>query len=360
MMFTSILLAESVPVVHLIDRGGNGGGGCFETATASGAAIPDNTPAGVCWDLNLGSAGATVVDVSVDVAATHTWIGDLEFWLNSPDSSQLFMMDRTGYAGQVPGCCGDSSDLIASAVISFADGNTYNAETMGGTILGAEFVCQTDGQCDFFPNPDGAPGLANFAGFAGENVNGTWQFCAGDNWDGDTGGVTSVTLNVTCAGGGSPALVSTKTVGTDPSVCATTSSITIPAGGGGTDVTYCYYMTNTGDVTFTNHTVDDDQLGTVLGPDFPAAVGPSNSAWFTVTTLVTGSVTNVADWTATSNGAFTTTASSTAVVTQGAPTDVSLSSFGSDQTTLTPIWLASILAIILGFGFVLRRKMAGE
>ncbi|NIT61845.1 MAG: hypothetical protein GWN00_38290, partial [Aliifodinibius sp.] len=108
MVFAGTLLAESGPVVHLIERG-SGGGGCFETATASGGSIPDNVPSGACWDATMGGAGSTVLDVSVDVAATHTWIGDLEFWLNSPDGSTIYMLDRPGYAGQAPGCCGDSS-----------------------------------------------------------------------------------------------------------------------------------------------------------------------------------------------------------------------------------------------------------
>jgi subtilisin-like proprotein convertase family protein len=311
-------------------------------------------PAGVCFSATTSEpANATINDVTVDVAATHSWIGDLAFTINSPDATPLTLMDRPGHPVVNAGF-GDNDDLTASAPISFTDASANPAEDMGdGSTATNIVVCQGDGICDYAPD-------AALSTLAGENANGTWEFCVSDNAAGDTGTISSFTFNIACTGGGSPSLTFTKTVGTDPSECATTSNITIPAGGGGTDVTYCYYMTNTGDVTFTNHTVDDDQLGTVLGLGFPASVGPGSSAFFTVTTLVTGSVTNVADWTATSNGAFTTTASSTAVVTQGAPTDVSLSSFGSDQTTLTPIWLVSILAIILGFGFVLRRKMAGE
>jgi hypothetical protein len=68
---------------------------------------------------------------------------------------------------------------------------------------------------------------------------------------------------------------------------------------------------------------------------------------------------NSATWTATdAAGGNAASASDSATVTRGAPTDVSLSSFGSGKAALSPLWLAALLAIILGFGFVLRRKMA--
>ncbi|MFZ0547434.1 MAG: hypothetical protein WAM60_18455, partial [Candidatus Promineifilaceae bacterium] len=198
---------------------------------------------------------------------------------------------------------------------------------------------------------------------AGENANGTWNFCVSDNAGSDTGTITSFTVNIACdvTNPPAPSLAFTKTVGTDANACATTDSITIPAGQGGTDVTYCYYMTNTGNVTASLHTVTDDQLGTVLGPGFPATVGPGNSAWFTVTTLITQTTVNSATWTTTdAQGGNAASASDSATVTRGAPTDVSLSSFGSDSSALSPMWLAALLVVILGFGFVLRRKMVRE
>jgi subtilisin-like proprotein convertase family protein len=362
MAFTSVLLAESTPVVHLIEgNNGNGGGSCV--GTGQGTAIPDNDPVGVCFQVNVaGPAGSVVNDVTVNVAANHSWIGDLEFWVNSPDGSYLAALDRPGYAGQVyPGCCGDSSDLSASSPIAFYDSSANDAELMGAGG-GANVVCQTNGICDYFPNPDGAVGsLANFAGFAGETAVGTWEFCAADNADGDTGDVGAITIDVSCSSPSAPAIVLTKTVGLDSNVCATTDSIEIPAGGGGTDVTYCYYMTNTGNITADLHTVVDDQLGTLLGPGFPATVGPGGSAWFTVTTLITQTTVNSATWSTTdAAGGNPASADDSATVTRGAPTDVSLSSFGSDQAALSPVWLVSLLAIILGFGFVLRRKMANN
>lgn len=164
-----------------------------------------------------------------------------------------------------------------------------------------------------------------------------------------------------CEPAGQPAIEMTKTVGIDPSACATTNSITVPAGGGGTDVFYCYTATNTGDVTLDLHTVVDDQLGTVLGPGAAQTLTPTASYWFTATALITQTTVNSATWSATdATGGNGVSASDTATVTQDAPTDVSLSSFNSDEAVLSPIWLATLLLIIAGFGLVLRRKLVSE
>ena len=67
-----------------------------------------------------------------------------------------------------------------------------------------------------------------------------------------------------------PAITLDKTVGTDPNVCATTDEITLPAGGD--DVTYCYEVTNTGDVTLERHDLVDSELGALL-EQLPLLVG---------------------------------------------------------------------------------------
>jgi hypothetical protein len=85
----------------------------------------------------------------------------------------------------------------------------------------------------------------------------------------------------------------TKTVGTDPALCASSQSITLPVGGG--DVTYCYRVTNIGDVTLTRHTLTDDQLGTVLS-NFNYSLTPGASAFLTQTTEITVTTVNSATW----------------------------------------------------------------
>lgn len=75
-------------------------------------------------------------------------------------------------------------------------------------------------------------------------------------------------------------------------------------------VTYCYIALNTGTVTFTNHTVVDEQLG-VLANDLAYELTPAGTdnaaAYFSVSRLLTTTVTSKATWTAKNN---TTTASS--------------------------------------------------
>lgn len=86
----------------------------------------------------------------------------------------------------------------------------------------------------------------------------------------------------------------TKTVGLDPDVCAATDTISVLSA---TDVTYCYAVTNTGDVTLTLHNVVDDQLGSLLS-NFPLSLGPGQNVWLTATTNITQTTANVATWTA--------------------------------------------------------------
>jgi hypothetical protein len=85
-----------------------------------------------------------------------------------------------------------------------------------------------------------------------------------------------------------------KTVGTDPAVCAVGDEIAVASG---TDVTYCYTVFNTGDITLDFHTVDDDQLGNLL-LDFPFSLSPGAGAFFTATTNITETTTNTASWAA--------------------------------------------------------------
>lgn len=105
-----------------------------------------------------------------------------------------------------------------------------------------------------------------------------------------------------------------KTVGTDPNVCASTDSVSLPFGGG--NVTYCYTIQNTGNITLTGHTLADSELGVILN-NFPYALGIGNSAFLTVTTNITQTTVNTATWTAVLTGAPVTVSASdsnTAVV----------------------------------------------
>lgn len=111
-----------------------------------------------------------------------------------------------------------------------------------------------------------------------------------------------------------PAISLEKTVGTDPNVCATTSTLNIDAE---TDVTYCYEVTNTGTVTLTLHDLDDSELGNLL-TDFPYILAPGASAFLTQTATISSTTVNTATWTAANEGPTdVVTATATATVTFG-------------------------------------------
>ena len=89
-----------------------------------------------------------------------------------------------------------------------------------------------------------------------------------------------------------PAIVLTKTVGTDATVCATTDDITVPAN---TNVTYCYTVENTGNVSFNTHDLNDSELGTILN-NFFYNLAPGASAFITATTNIAVTTVNTATW----------------------------------------------------------------
>lgn len=101
-----------------------------------------------------------------------------------------------------------------------------------------------------------------------------------------------------------------KTVGGESGICATTQAITVTQG---TQVTYCYQVTNTGNLTLTTHSLVDSHLGTIL-TGFPFTLSPGASAFLTQTAIITVTTLNTATWTALTTGGITATSTSTATV----------------------------------------------
>jgi len=162
------------------------------------------------------------------------------------------------------------------------------------------------------------------------------------------------TATVTVIPPPAPSIMVTKTVGTDPNTCATTDSLVIDPPN--MDVTYCYTVQNTGNITLTTHDVVDDQLGALLTA-FPVDLAPGGSFLFTTTTNITQSVTNVVTWTASIVGGPSVSDTDTAIVTEQ-PTDVSLTGFDQSPTAFATLWLAAIVAAVAGLGLMIRRKRA--
>jgi hypothetical protein len=107
-----------------------------------------------------------------------------------------------------------------------------------------------------------------------------------------------------------PSLVLTKTVGLDPNTCATTTQLSLDAPA---PVTYCYQVVNTGPIALTEHNLIDDQLGPIL-TSFSYSLIPSASVFLTQTVPVTDTVTNTAEWSATTPGGLPASASASATV----------------------------------------------
>jgi uncharacterized repeat protein (TIGR01451 family) len=90
-----------------------------------------------------------------------------------------------------------------------------------------------------------------------------------------------------------------KTVGLDANTCAESDTAYAAPG---SQVTYCYTVENTGNVTLTMHTLEDSQLGTLL-LDHPYELAPGSTYSFTQIQVVTATVVNTATWTAYDMGA---------------------------------------------------------
>ncbi|MCL4858112.1 MAG: MSCRAMM family adhesin SdrC [Caldilineaceae bacterium] len=96
-----------------------------------------------------------------------------------------------------------------------------------------------------------------------------------------------------------PAIVITASVGLNPHQCATSTAVTVTAG---VEVTFCYLVANTGDVTFTDHHIVDPALGLdfLLPDEWLTPVDGVQSAFFlTVAKELTTSALHHVTWTAT-------------------------------------------------------------
>src|SRR5690606_12013862 len=85
-----------------------------------------------------------------------------------------------------------------------------------------------------------------------------------------------------------------KTVGTDPAGCASSDNISVPVG---TEVVYCYTVTNTGNVTLTMNDLTDSELGDLLTGHAHELL-PGASFYITATATIQEDTTNTATWTA--------------------------------------------------------------
>jgi len=150
--------------------------------------IPSAMPAGICVPIAVQSAG-TVATVSVQLALTHTWLGDLTVWLVDPGGLSLTLINRPGLATWL---YGSSADLTSAWPVTVSDTALLSTSAMGDLLGDSDMVCQDTGICVFRP-----PGSA-LASFVGRPVGGQWQVCASDALPGDDGTLARVALDLTC------------------------------------------------------------------------------------------------------------------------------------------------------------------
>ncbi|MEO6061781.1 MAG: proprotein convertase P-domain-containing protein [Thermoflexales bacterium] len=188
--------------------------------------IPDDSTVGVCANFPAISEG-TVQSVSLSIAADHTWVGDLKFSLVSPSGVTLTVLNQPNGGLSL-------MNLASSSPITFADGMTTSAEAMGAAGSSNDVVCQSDGLCLYSPAPDGAGGLASFAGYISNPSTGVWHLCAYDLATGDIGILVRASLIVsrtyTCAAPtvtptptSTPASTSTPTATPTPTLTPTST-----------------------------------------------------------------------------------------------------------------------------------------
>jgi len=102
------------------------------TSSDVAVAIPDgsNSPdACQTIDFAASSPNTDIETLAVDVAISHTWVGDLTIVLKSPLGSSLTLMNRPGRPADNP-VSGSAANLVAGTPITFTDRAPSRAETL--------------------------------------------------------------------------------------------------------------------------------------------------------------------------------------------------------------------------------------
>ncbi|MFZ0547617.1 MAG: hypothetical protein WAM60_19375 [Candidatus Promineifilaceae bacterium] len=309
--FSSVAVVSGVPI----------------TDNISGLTIDPST--GTAYISGLGSAGMTLYTLDLS-GAVATPIGS--------DASVPLLIDiAMNCDGEMYG-----HDIGTDMIY------TINTSTGAVTAVGPTGVNSNFAQGMDFDNDDGTLYAYTYQG-GGANQYGTINLATGaltplsvSNPLGEFEGGTQTV----CGASVNPAVEISKTPATQDVVMNGNANFTIT-------------VTNTGDVDLVNVNVSDPQVSDCDNAIGTLSVGASNS-YSCVDTGVTASYTNVATVTTElpipSDGAGP-SASASAVVNVVPPTSVSLTGFGGDAAAFSPIWLAAVLAVVLGLGFVIRRKI---
>ncbi len=122
--------------------------------------VPDNQIAGVDSTIEV-TDDFVIDDLSVQVLATHNWVGDLVITLTSPEGTRITLLDRPGHPQTSDGCGNANVDL------TFVDG-----------APNPENICEPIHVP--WPVTVAAP-VQPLSTFVGENAQGTWTLNVSDH-----------------------------------------------------------------------------------------------------------------------------------------------------------------------------------
>ena len=168
-------------------NGTQGSMGCSTIAVASG-----------------GGGGDTVATTTVQVAQSHTFVGDLTIKLFSPAGTPITLVSRPGVVetaddGNDTAGFGENSNLAIANPLTYDDAATDASEQMGkipSDLATGDVICAFAGSpCSYAPSP-GAATPGNLGSLNGESKVGNWILCLGDSAAADTGTLDGWTLTL--------------------------------------------------------------------------------------------------------------------------------------------------------------------
>ncbi|MFC7357734.1 proprotein convertase P-domain-containing protein, partial [Jejudonia soesokkakensis] len=121
-----------------------------------------------------------IEDVNVNLDIAHTWVGDLEITLTSPDGTSAFI-----YNGDQDGCSGDNLQFIV---------DDESANVLSSAVCDGQFGTPNQAYAEDNYQPS-APAM--LSDFDGEMTAGTWTFTVFDDAGGDGGTINSLGLTFT-------------------------------------------------------------------------------------------------------------------------------------------------------------------
>lgn len=151
-------------------------------------------------DVSFPVSGVTgsLTNISLSISLSHTYIGDLDVVLTSPDGITSFVIfSRVGATSSASG--GDSSNLIGT--YEFSDSAANNLWTAATSSCGNNCTITPQAYRTSAAGGSGSGAVTNFtsafASLTSAEINGTWTLRFRDGWGGDAGSVSAASLTLT-------------------------------------------------------------------------------------------------------------------------------------------------------------------